>query len=425
MEEKFILCSFYFLIFSTYFWWLMACISMGSAFLLSWFVLLLLLIVIVFNHYVLIARYELGVNKSAQDEFQWCQRWPKLTYFMWCLFFIFWEMKNCDIWLHWFSKIFKAWWKIFYVAYSILLIFYLIVYGSNFEANAFYGISFVVFMIVLFFFLFGTIEIIMMIWAFIILAFITVLLFWINICIVPWFLCFFVCCKKKPAPQNDPMQQENQLDLHLRHAADVYRINEAERANNQPSSGVQNEPNPEVFQGYNQHPPAEENKGTHVRFMERLPTMKVMNDMLSHWKKGYSFKSSNQNISCSVWLEEFKDKEQIIELHWGKGHIFHPDCIEDWAKRNKSCPLCRQNFVEIARKEQMDEIEFGPKKEDSSKNNNDQNMFFREINPVNNDVGHSVNESADGVLQNRPNIHDNENPIIVNYPAAPVDRISI
>ena len=34
------------------------------------------------------------------------------------------------------------------------------------------------------------------------------------------------------------------------------------------------------------------------------------------------------------------------------GHIFHPICIDGWSKKQKTCPLCRKDFVELVRQEQ-------------------------------------------------------------------------
>jgi hypothetical protein len=67
--------------------------------------------------------------------------------------------------------------------------------------------------------------------------------------------------------------------------------------------------------------------------------MKVMGDMFTQWKRGYSLKDSVQTKSCCVCLEDFQKDEEIVELHCGKGHIFHPNCIKDWARQHDSCPL--------------------------------------------------------------------------------------
>jgi len=45
---------------------------------------------------------------------------------------------------------------------------------------------------------------------------------------------------------------------------------------------------------------------------------------------------------CSICLESFKVKEIVRTLSCS--HIFHVECIEDWEKRQKNCPYCREEF---------------------------------------------------------------------------------
>ena len=101
-----------------------------------------------------------------------------------------------------------------------------------------------------------------------------------------------------------------------------------------------------------------ENGGNDTSFskVKRQQTMKVMGNMMSEWKRGFSLRDKSKVVSCSVWLDEFNKGDEVIELHCGKSHIFHPNCIEDWAMRNKSCPLWRTDFVELARKEQAEKV---------------------------------------------------------------------
>ena len=86
--------------------------------------------------------------------------------------------------------------------------------------------------------------------------------------------------------------------------------------------------------------------------IKRIPTVKVMGNMVKQWGRAYTAKDNDKQSSCWVCLEEFKKGDEIVELHCAKGHMPHPDCIENWAKCNKSCPLCHIGFVELARKEQ-------------------------------------------------------------------------
>mmetsp|Transcript_41220 Transcript_41220/g.47477 ORF Transcript_41220/g.47477 Transcript_41220/m.47477 type:complete len:148 (-) Transcript_41220:13-456(-) len=100
--------------------------------------------------------------------------------------------------------------------------------------------------------------------------------------------------------------------------------------------------------------------------IRRVPTVRVMGDMMKQWRRAYTLKDQDQNNACCVCLEEFNKGEEVIELHCGKGHIFHPDCLEDWARRNKSCPLCRTDFVELARREHIPSVPDEERKMDPS-----------------------------------------------------------
>lgn len=58
--------------------------------------------------------------------------------------------------------------------------------------------------------------------------------------------------------------------------------------------------------------------------------------------KPIKFIKKEEEISCPVCLEEFKDKEDIIELPCQ--HLFHKKCIGEWLKQNHSCPTCRKKL---------------------------------------------------------------------------------
>jgi len=53
-------------------------------------------------------------------------------------------------------------------------------------------------------------------------------------------------------------------------------------------------------------------------------------------------KDNNDN-NCTICLEEFNNDEEIIKLKCN--HLFHSKCIDDWIKKNQSCPLCRLNLL--------------------------------------------------------------------------------
>ena len=85
--------------------------------------------------------------------------------------------------------------------------------------------------------------------------------------------------------------------------------------------------------------------------VERTTTNKAMENILSKWKRRFTIGRIGATENCCVCLEDFNPDEPVIELKCNKAHIFHPHCLENWAGRNRGCPLCRKNFVEMARNE--------------------------------------------------------------------------
>jgi len=51
------------------------------------------------------------------------------------------------------------------------------------------------------------------------------------------------------------------------------------------------------------------------------------------------FTESDEPIMCVICQEPFTNETNVCELPCG--HIYHPTCIKEWIKRNRSCPLCR------------------------------------------------------------------------------------
>ena len=47
-----------------------------------------------------------------------------------------------------------------------------------------------------------------------------------------------------------------------------------------------------------------------------------------------------ENIdTCSVCLYGYKEGESLVKLNCS--HIYHKECIFDWFKKSRNCPLCR------------------------------------------------------------------------------------
>jgi hypothetical protein len=53
--------------------------------------------------------------------------------------------------------------------------------------------------------------------------------------------------------------------------------------------------------------------------------------------------NNDEDNDCTICLEEFNNDEEIIKLKCN--HFFHSKCIDDWIKKNQSCPLCRVNLL--------------------------------------------------------------------------------
>ena len=45
---------------------------------------------------------------------------------------------------------------------------------------------------------------------------------------------------------------------------------------------------------------------------------------------------------CAICMESLPGNDCLnLQLPCHPGHIFHKNCIDDWAEKNASCPLCR------------------------------------------------------------------------------------
>lgn len=50
------------------------------------------------------------------------------------------------------------------------------------------------------------------------------------------------------------------------------------------------------------------------------------------------------NDECVICLEKFHDKDRVIFLNCGCTYLFHQACIQEWFKKEMSCPFCRKRF---------------------------------------------------------------------------------
>lgn len=56
-------------------------------------------------------------------------------------------------------------------------------------------------------------------------------------------------------------------------------------------------------------------------------------------------KIKDEEMDCSICLEQFQKKEYYRELPFCK-HTFHKKCIDRWFKHDTqmSCPICRRSY---------------------------------------------------------------------------------
>mmetsp|Transcript_19362 Transcript_19362/g.17168 ORF Transcript_19362/g.17168 Transcript_19362/m.17168 type:complete len:81 (-) Transcript_19362:133-375(-) len=77
---------------------------------------------------------------------------------------------------------------------------------------------------------------------------------------------------------------------------------------------------------------------------------------MKNWKRIYKEKDNPVSPTCVVCLEDFELGEDIIELRCNSklnGHIFHPNCINSWSKNEKTCPVCRKDFIDDNRNREI------------------------------------------------------------------------
>jgi hypothetical protein len=54
------------------------------------------------------------------------------------------------------------------------------------------------------------------------------------------------------------------------------------------------------------------------------------------------YRKNQTNLTCSICLEDFIEGGEVIRLECF--HVFHNNCIRDWAKSSEICPECRREI---------------------------------------------------------------------------------
>mmetsp|Transcript_9591 Transcript_9591/g.11815 ORF Transcript_9591/g.11815 Transcript_9591/m.11815 type:complete len:115 (-) Transcript_9591:47-391(-) len=45
---------------------------------------------------------------------------------------------------------------------------------------------------------------------------------------------------------------------------------------------------------------------------------------------------------CIICTIEFEDTDDCCELSCDEHHVFHSECLREWFKQDRSCPMCRK-----------------------------------------------------------------------------------
>lgn len=57
--------------------------------------------------------------------------------------------------------------------------------------------------------------------------------------------------------------------------------------------------------------------------------------------------AANSDRACMICLCDFKENDKIVSHAQTAQHVFHIYCLTEWATKNSSCPLCRQQITKI------------------------------------------------------------------------------
>ena len=48
---------------------------------------------------------------------------------------------------------------------------------------------------------------------------------------------------------------------------------------------------------------------------------------------------------CMICMFEFEENDQVSELKCDRRHVFHSECLQQWLKVDKRCPLCKKEII--------------------------------------------------------------------------------
>ena len=47
------------------------------------------------------------------------------------------------------------------------------------------------------------------------------------------------------------------------------------------------------------------------------------------------------DAECAVCRDAFEEGDRATRMPCSARHVFHAKCVEEWLKRDDSCPMCR------------------------------------------------------------------------------------
>ncbi|KAL0221023.1 hypothetical protein RCL1_000877 [Eukaryota sp. TZLM3-RCL] len=60
-----------------------------------------------------------------------------------------------------------------------------------------------------------------------------------------------------------------------------------------------------------------------------------------------SFQNGSREDRCAICLGAYQLHDDLVQLPCECFPVFHRECIFEWLKRNKTCPLCKTNLREL------------------------------------------------------------------------------
>jgi hypothetical protein len=79
------------------------------------------------------------------------------------------------------------------------------------------------------------------------------------------------------------------------------------------------------------------------------PTPQWWNPLRRHLSKSFGtlepLELSKEDAHCVICLASYQDQENVKVL--GCGHHYHPECVDEWLRINRKCPLCVRDVTEM------------------------------------------------------------------------------